>query len=76
MDQTDKHLGGATEKILVIKIRKRETVSLTMNWTCVANIYKNRVHCKRTLLGEVGTAGLHFLTISCIKHYQCWLGIE
>lgn len=60
MDRIEKYLGGATEKIWVVKIRKREIISLTMNWTSGGNIHKNRVHYKRIKLGKVGTVCLQF----------------
>ena len=60
VNRIEKYLGGTTEKILVVTIRKRETVSLTMKWTSHGNIHKNRVHNNRYKLYELGTACLQF----------------
>lgn len=60
VNRIEKYLGGATEKILVVKIRKREIVSLTMKWTSRGNIHKNRVHSNRNKLYELGTVCLQF----------------
>ena len=60
LGRIEKYLGGATENILVVKIRKRETVSLTMKWTSGGNIHKNRVQSKRSKLYELGTVCLQF----------------
>ena len=60
MNRIEKYLGGAIEKILMVKIKKREIVSLTMKWTSGGNIHKNRVHSKRTKLYDLGTVCLQF----------------
>ena len=60
VNRIEKYLGGATENILVVKIRKREIVSLTMKWTSCGNIHKNRVQSKRSELYELGTVCLQF----------------
>ena len=67
VDRIEKYLGGATENILVVKIRKRETVSLTMKWTSGGNIHKNRVQSKRSKLYELGTVCLQFWNITFMK---------
>ena len=66
-DWSDLAAAAATEKILVVKIKKREIVSLTMKWTSGGSIHKNRVHSKRTKLYELGTVCLQFWNITFMK---------
>lgn len=51
IDRNEKHLGGKIEKLLVVRVRKREV--LTTNWTSGGNIHKNRVYCKKSRVGEI-----------------------
>lgn len=51
IDRNEKYLGGKIEKLLVVRVRKREV--LIMNWIFGGNIYKNRVYCKKFRVGEI-----------------------